>query len=67
MRVLLFLVEQKIFSNFKPIDIFIIRMRGLDLVFYKIDKIQKMEIGFTSWTRIGLCYSSGPPGSKQKK
>jgi hypothetical protein len=32
------------------------------LVFYKIDEIQKLEIGFTSGTRIGLCYSSGPPG-----
>jgi len=26
-----------------------------------------LEIGFTSGTRIGLSYSSGPPGSKQKK
>jgi len=51
----------------KPMDIFIIRIRGVYLVFYKIDEIQKLEIGFTSGTRIGLSYSSGPPGSKQKK
>ena len=40
---------KKIFSHFKPIDIFIIRIRGVYLVFSKIDEIQKLENRFHIW------------------